>query len=204
MTGRSRLVFRDALADARRPGAILGPSESARRPVAVSGKTRAARAAAVPRVRTGSRPRPPRTGPDPPAHGRRDECRDRARRVSGRGADGRRDQAFRNAWRGTNGTARVMPRRVSRRRSNSRPLANRPRTEPFGAPQIIRGLVAGHPLEIAEDHRQTEPIGEPLDLLVQDRAESSGVRVSAARSRPAAFSTSRRRAAADRASSAVR
>ncbi len=47
-------------------------------------------------------------------------------------------------------------------------MANRPAHRSFRAPQIIRGLFAGHPVEIAEDDRLTEPIGEPLDLLVQE------------------------------------
>ena len=54
----------------------------------------------------------------------------------------------------------------------------------FGAPQMIGGLVAGHPLEIAEDDRQAKPLGEPLDLLVQDRPESSGVPALGAPARP--------------------
>ena len=67
-----------------------------------------------------------------------------------------------------------MPRRVSRRRSSSPALGQPAAHRALGAPQIIRGLVAGHPVEVAEDDRQAEPIGEPLDLLVQDRAEVVG------------------------------
>ena len=116
----------------------------------------------------------PEPAQDPSGHGRRDQGRDRLGRVAGRGAEGRREQAFRKTGRGDERdgardatTGQPAPEQVT---SLGQPVAE----GSFCAPQMIRRLVARQPLEVAEDDRQAEPIGEPLDLLVQDRAEIVG------------------------------
>ena len=73
--------------------------------------------------------------------------------------------------------------------------------------QMPRRLLVGAALEVAEDHRRPVPLGEPVDLLVQQPLQlvrSRSGRASSSPPRPPRRSSRRRRAAVARAQDAVR
>ena len=60
------------------------------------------------------------------------------------------------------------PRRMSRSRSRS-PTARQPALDRADRPaQVPRRLLMGAALEVAEHHRRAVPLGQPLDLLVEE------------------------------------
>ena len=62
----------------------------------------------------------------------------------------------------------VTPRRVSRWRSRSRARASRPRTATSESPELMRRRGVGQPLQVAEHDRCAQPLGQTVDLLVED------------------------------------
>ena len=66
--------------------------------------------------------------------------------------------------------APVPPRRTRRPRSFSRTFTSRsPRR--LGRSQAAGGLFVGQTLQVAEHHRQTQTLGQPVNLLVHDRGD---------------------------------
>ena len=63
----------------------------------------------------------------------------------------------------------VMPRRVNRSRSRSRPLTRRCRSVGSVQRRSRGGLLVGQTFQVAEDHRQPLTIGQAVELLVDNR-----------------------------------
>ena len=126
-------------------------------------------AAAVPSARTSAIAILSPLGPTP--RDRRDERPGRGRWSAGGGADGRRDEVLRDGRRrqrrDREGEAATGQTAMEQSSCLGQPAAYRA----LGASQVIGGLVAGHPVEVAEDDGEAEPIGESLDFLVQHRSE---------------------------------